>query len=501
MGANLKTKLNRIISLVLSWDALEFRKSAEAIEKAKGSSNPSKAQLKAIKDYVSKPRNEHEATRKASLQASRSIVVTILERSNPDLLASISETQHTQCLEYLSALLAARDRDEISNAICRQSPDLFTQAIKDAVSSFEPMIRSIHQQIDLREHVSAAEGFLTEFIHISKAKKTSSGLLGSLTPSTHKADTSETRAPSVEDYVLLLRNNRQLVYNWLHQLASQCPEIRADFCVWAKQTIKLFCQSSQTTPYPEPSQRPPSTTTKTPRHGAAGALSTPLQQLFTSLPHSTQSRLLPTIDAHAAYLTALETLSLTRMQHILDNLPPSTTGTAAAAAAIRTGCSTPTGPTSSSFLTTATSSTSYFSPAYWSGRSTPLAHSRCPSPNPAPAEAERGRSFAGPGMYLARWQQLLDDTVIAPATAAAASVADGAPMRKGADVKGVLARGKTGSGGAGAGNKDDGWERGLSEAEEPVRVDVTYVVEALGEGFRRLVGGFVKGEGVVGVGK
>ncbi|KAG7286443.1 hypothetical protein NEMBOFW57_008754 [Staphylotrichum longicolle] len=482
-GMNL---LQRIISLVLSWDALEFRRSAEAIEKAKGSSNPSKAQLKAIKDYVSKPRNEHEATRKASLQASRSIVVTILERSNPDLLASISETQHTQCLEYLSALLAARDRDEISNAICRQSPDLFTQAIKDAVSSFEPMIRSIHQQIDLREHVSAAEGFLTEFIHISKAKKTSSGLL-------------------VEDYVLLLRNNRQLVYNWLHQLASQCPEIRADFCVWAKQTIKLFSQSSQTTPYPEPSQRPPSTTTKTPRHGAAGALSTPLQQLFTSLPHSTQSRLLPTIDAHAAYLTALETLSLTRMQHILDNLPPSTTDNTAAAAAIRTGSSTPTGPTSSSFLTTTSSSTSYFSPAYWSGRSTPLAHSRCPSPNPPPAtEAERGRSFAGPGMYLARWQQLLDDTVIAPATAtaaaAAASVADGAPMRKGADVKGVLARGKTGSGGAGA-NRDGGWERGLSEAEEPVRVDVTCVVEVLGEGFRRLVGGFMKGEGVVGVGK
>ncbi|KAH6842655.1 PX-associated-domain-containing protein [Chaetomium sp. MPI-CAGE-AT-0009] len=457
-GMNL---LQRIVWLVLSWDASEFRKSAEAIEKAKGAS---KEQLTAIKEYLNMTRDEHNEIRNTSTQKAQSIAATILERSNPSLLSSLTEAQHTQCLEYLSALLAARDRDEISNAFCRQNPDLFTQAIRDAVGSFESMIRTIHQKVDLREHLTAAEGFITAFINVTKDKKSSSGLMGSLTPT--KADASEARTPSVEDYVSLLRNNRQLLYNWLHQVASQCPEIRDEFCAWAKDTIKVFRQ-------PDNSEAPkaPKSSNKNDRPGAAGALSSPLQQLFAALPPATQARILPSIDAHATYLSHLETLSLNRMQRILDNMSITTITTTA----ISTTITTPTAPATPSTpapaptaTTTTTAPTSYFSSSYWSrsrsGRSTP----RSPSPNPnanltlppvprSPAETNN-RSFAGPGMYLARWQQLMDDTVIAPAGA----TPGGGPLRRGRDVKGVLARGKVGSvRGAGAtgaaGDAARGW--------------------------------------------
>lgn len=162
---------------MLSWDSLEFRKSAESIEKAKGGSAPSKEQLAAIRDYLDKSSEVHGDARGASIRSSKSMIATIMERSNPVLLASLSDTQHTQCLEYFSALLATRDRDEIANALCRQNPDLFTQAIKDVVASFEPMIRAVHEGVDLREHVSAAEGFLTELINVCKTKKGAPGLL------------------------------------------------------------------------------------------------------------------------------------------------------------------------------------------------------------------------------------------------------------------------------------------------------------------------------------
>ncbi|KAL2134867.1 hypothetical protein VTI74DRAFT_10593 [Chaetomium olivicolor] len=463
--------LQRIIWLVLSWDALEFRKSADAIEKAKGNSTASKEQLAAIRHYLKKPRTEQEKIRNTSRQEPQSIAVTILQSSNPSLAASLAETQHQQCLEYLSALLAARDRDEIANALCRQNPDLFTQAIKDAVASFEPMIRTVHQHIDLREHVSAAESFITDFINVTKVTKSMSRLPRSASNSTLKSEATNMRAPSVEDYVDLLRRNRQLLYNWLHQIARDCPQIRNDFCSWAKEAVKVFRPPRQTPPEPatEPhltnEKKTPTAASGKHRPGAAGALSPALQSLFASLPPSTQSAMLPAIDAHAAYLSALEDLSLARMQRILDSMHTTTTPN-----------------TTSAPTTTA--------PPH---PSSPLISTWSPS----------GRSFSGPGMYLSRWQDLLDSTLIGPA-------APGGPLRKGADVKGVVARGKVGSGsghvsvtGAGNGNGvgngsgrelgDPALLDGVVGGEEPSRADVRVVVESLGEGFRKLVGELVTG--------
>jgi Domain of unknown function in PX-proteins (DUF3818) len=411
--------------MVLSYDSSEFRNFADKIEKAKG--GPSKEHLAAIKQHIDKPRIEHDKTRSASIECPTSMIATILEDSNPDLLSSLSETQHAQCLQYYSALLEIRDREEITKILCRQSPDLFTQAIRDVVASFEPMIRLIHERVDLREQLSAAEGFLADFISTSKAKKAPS-------------EASETRAPTIEDYTSLLKRGREPLYGWFRQFSARCPEIRDEFRTWAKNTIKVFRHREQA------SSSPPSSTTTLadkigdlegdtasnntqPRKGAAGALSGHLQSRFTALPLETRGHVLAAVDAHAKYLSDLEELSLNRMQRILDNIHGDGQG----------------------------DSTSQ-------GTST--------------------SSICGPGIFLSRWQQLLDETRITPEV-------QGGPIRYGKDIKHTNAQFKTGNP-----SGKDGWDPAtlarLAEKDIPSPPSVDIVVETLGQPFRELANDFLK---------
>lgn len=436
-GMNL---LQRIMSMVLSWDSSEFRKSAENIEKAKG--GPSKEHLGVIKQYVDLSRGEHEAMRAISREKPESVVSAIFGNMRPDLLASLSDAQHAQCLEYYSASLSIRDREQITKVLCRQNPDLFTQALRDCVGSFEPIIRTVHERVDIREHLSASEAFINDFINTSKPKKRRSGATGS-----EPADL----APSVEDYVRLLQRNRQLLYNWLHQFAVNCPDLRESFREWAKSTAKEVFAQRQGKPdasYPCASEHGTPDNSDGPsqekqRLSGAGNLSRNLQDLFRNLQADVQDEILPALDAHAAYLTELEELSTGRMQCVLDNLGGTYTS----------------GP--------------------GSGISTPKQSSGTSTPSHAASTSSRAGSMCGPGMFISRWQALLDRTVVTPSTAA------GAP-RSGKEVKGSSAQGKTGS----AAPKD-AWDSEFlarrAEADVPEPPDVAGVVRALGPGFRGLV--------------
>ena len=405
-----------IISLVLSWDTAEFRKSIDRIERAPN--GPSKAHLAAIRQFIVKPREEHDAVRDYSMNTPTSMVAAILASSSKPL-EPLSPVQHSQCFEYYVALMAVHDRDAIAKVICRQNPDLFTGLIRDAVGTFDHMIRTIHEKIDLREHVAAGEAFITDLLHTSKPKP-----LREISSSDSSQKTFRTRAPSIEDYVSLLRRNRHLLYNWLHQFASQCPSIRDEFRAWAKEAVKLFRQSQRPL-NPSTLEETPLVTDTTRQGGAAGALSSNLQLLYAALPNANKAPVITAIDAHAAYLTNLGRLSLERMQRILDDMP---TGGVLAV--------------------------------------------------DEDARASRA-SICGPGMFLARWQQLLDDAVVTPETP------DGG-LRRGKDVKGALAQGKTVSAAV-----QDGWDpqglAALAEREMPAPPDVGVVVEALGGEFRALV--------------
>ena len=146
-----------------------------------------------------------------------------------------------------------------------------------------------------------------------------------------------------------------------------------------------------------------------------------LNGLVSSLEPTTQAIVLEAVDAHAVHLAKLNDLSLARLQHLIasSSSPPDTSN-----------------------------SSDY--------------------------------SSSGPGVYLARWQSLLDSTPITPATPRG-------PLRHGRDVKHTTTAGKTGVAGSrmlwhveSSGEEDDD-DGGLAAPN----VDV--VVRALGVGFGDVV--------------
>lgn len=360
-GMNL---LQRIIAAVLSWDANEFRKSAERVEKAKD--RPSDEMLSTIKEHIEDTRSEHDTVREASEQNSQSIITAIFNARNPALTEKLTTCQHTQCLEYYSALLSVRDRDCITGAICRQPPDMFTQAIRDVVTAYEPMIRTVHSRVDLKEHFDGFQLFLEEFIQASKPKKAHGS--------------AEEQMTSVEDYVNLLMKHRRLLFKWIHTLASCCPEVWENLRVWGNDMIVRFRKPSD----------------------SSLDIHSILNKLYTTLEPSSQPQVLEAINSHATYLDTLNTISHARMQYL---------------------------------VTTAGSA---------------------------------GETTGGPGVYLDRWQALLEETSITPST-------QKGPVRSGKDVKHITTMGKTGPGGKKLERKSGG-----GGVQAP---DVRVVVSVLGERF------------------
>ncbi|KAF7559796.1 hypothetical protein G7046_g4342 [Stylonectria norvegica] len=408
-GMNL---LQRIISLVLSWDASEFRKSADKVEKAKD--RPSDEMLQAIRQYIAQGRDEHETVRAASMEHSQSIITAIFNASNPELTTALTESKHVQCLEYYSALLSVRDRENITAALCRQPPDLFTTMIKDAVGAYEPMIRTVHARVDLREHVEATQAFIEDFIRTSKPKtgtETPAGGLRAKLSSSEKGKAGT--MPTVDDYVELLMRHRGVMYKWIHALAAQCPDVWEEMRVWSTEAIVKFRQertSRETTGDADDNAGNPETKADGSKNADSSPMDDRLNALFQDIPTASQAPILAALDSHAAYLSTLTTLSHTRLQRILDT-----------------------------------------------------------------TDSDPG-SMDGPGVYLSRWQGLLDGTPITPATPKG-------PVRRGKDVKHVMTMGKIGVASVAKARE----AASESVEEEPEAPDVEVVVKEMGDGFRRLV--------------
>ncbi|KAL7945853.1 PX-associated domain-containing protein [Trichoderma barbatum] len=298
-GMNL---LQRIISLALSWDASEFKKSADKVEKNKGDAAPTDEMLEAIRLHVALPRSEHLAARDASTRDSESIILSILNASDPQLASSLTEFQHAQCLEYYSALLSVHDRDAITSVLCRQPPDFFTQAVKDVVGAYEPMIRSVHSQIDIRYYLEAIQGFVSELIRVSKSKKVKRGKKkdDGGGEGSSKEDEEDEDGASVEDYVVLLRNHRGLLYKWVHDFAKKCPEVWKDFPAWAQDIAVRF-------------RKPDGDGL-----GEKRRMEEQLSELVGALDGAVREDVLRAIDAHAQYLAAVTQLSQRRLQAVID---------------------------------------------------------------------------------------------------------------------------------------------------------------------------------------
>ncbi|KAG6291856.1 hypothetical protein E4U09_003662 [Claviceps aff. purpurea] len=406
-GMNL---VQRIISLVLSWDANDFRKGADKIEKAKGGDAPTDEMLRLIREYLEQPRSHHDDIRSASQRNEQSIMTEIFNALSPHINARLTDAQHAQCLEYYSSLLSVRDRDCITAVFCRQAPDMLTQALKDIVTAYNPIIRAVHANIDLRDHFDAMQAFLEDFLKTGRrgpaTADNGSGVAKEQEGSQADQD-GKKRDSSVEDYFALLMRHRGSLYKWVHALASQCPDVWESFRVWAKNTLVQFQARDINSGAGSDGNGHGHG-----HHGAAASHSIldTLNNLYTALDPDTQTKVRTAIDSHAAYLSTQTLVSQARLQ----------------------------------YLVTASQSDS------------------------------SGGSTVGPGVYLSRWQSLLDETPITPSQRKG-------PVRSGRDVKYRTTMGKMGAGG----NTVDAGEAAHGEVVEAP--DVSVVVGTLGEAFRRAV--------------
>ncbi|KAK7919911.1 hypothetical protein PG985_007933, partial [Apiospora marii] len=374
-GMNL---MQRMLSIIVDYDASDFRKAAEAIKKTKG--RPSDKHFAAIDELVNSSRDLHESMRATSMMDHESIITAILMAKDPVLVAGLTHAHHSLLQEYYSARLSARDREQIIKVFCRSTPDYFTSIMKDSSGSsesqakiafhrdanlskpVEPIIRAVHARVALHKYVPLIQKFVGDLLQTSKGEK---------------SPKSKTRnPPSVEDYVVLLRKHKPSLFKFLHEVSSCCPEIQKLFLDWVKEASTSF-RRPPSAEYGVPSlslcqQKPEKPSRSRSVHsngsnghavdsavgsgggGGAGALSGNLQALYAALPRDTQHQVAMVLDLHADYLGSLHAASRRNLQQIVDRL-----------AGVR--------------------------------------------------ESAVRRSMQGPGVYLARWHALLDSTVITPA--------------------------------------------------------------------------------------
>jgi hypothetical protein len=360
-GMNL---LQQIISTILAWDTSEFQKRATKLESSRD--GPDKKVFKAIKSHVYGSRDKHEAARNKSIQESKSIVAIILEGADPAVdVDSLTEHQHQVAMEYYSLYLSIRDREELTKVSCKLQPDILTAMVREIVTAMDPVIRSIHNAVDLSGTIQDAENFLTDLIKVSKPKKKGNrsrqtSRESSPAPSAPASITDQepSEVPTVEDFVQLLRKHATSMHKFIHQATKNSPELGRDYLVYAKQIFSEFKVDDDAKAAEERGE------------GGAGNMSAPLHAMFSTLPQEKQDELKKLLDDHENHLSQLKDTSLDRLTAIMR---PST-------------------------LQSKVSS--------------------------------RGTTH-GPGMYLSRWNSLLDSTLISPATVSG-------PVRRGWEVKGEL---------------------------------------------------------------
>ncbi|KAF2234410.1 hypothetical protein EV356DRAFT_466999 [Viridothelium virens] len=287
-GMNL---LQTIISQVISWDVKALKARATKLERSKDA--PSKEQFDALKEYLSRSREEREQSREQSRQQPLPLVSLILATSTASV--ELSEEQEKIALEYVNIQFAIHDREAIANVLCHHQPDHLTQAIRDCVSAYEPVIRHIHNAADLSGTLSDFEAFLTDLIKLTKGNSNSDA---------SKQD-AESLSPSVEDYTNLIKKHIKSTHKFLHQVAKNGPEITKWYHDYVRTAASQFHISG-----PAPTHN---------THPAAGTMTPVLQSLISSLSDADRAAVLPELDAHATYLAALASSSNSRFSAVVAN--------------------------------------------------------------------------------------------------------------------------------------------------------------------------------------
>lgn len=197
---------------------------------------------------------------------------------------------HEHALEYLSIHLSLRDRKEIIRVLCHSNPDHLTTAVRHAFNAYEPIIRDIHDAVDLSETLSDLEAFLDDLFKTAKVQVTH----------TSAADTSATPAfvPSIGEFVQLLRRHSKSLHKFLHQVCKNNPELAGWYVEYAKSAAQQFRRETSETE-------------------GAGNMTEALNRLFANLSPKNRDNILILLDRHSTYLDKTHRSSVTRLDSVL----------------------------------------------------------------------------------------------------------------------------------------------------------------------------------------
>jgi len=221
-----------------------------------------------------------------------SIVAVILALSSTSTAGDeLTEAQHTKALEYLALNLAIRDRQEIVRVMCHRNPDHVTAAIRTGVEAYTPMIRYVHQAVNLSDTIWDLERFITDMLAISKPK----GKKG------------EEKPPSVEDYVDLLHRHQDSSHKFLHQVASKGEEVTRWWHEYVDYAASQFKDDAD----------PPNSEAAVSESAKKGAVRKELNAAFESMSAEDQKAVQGEVNAYAQYMDDLHTASAARISAVI----------------------------------------------------------------------------------------------------------------------------------------------------------------------------------------
>ncbi|KAF3185911.1 hypothetical protein TWF225_004891 [Orbilia oligospora] len=290
-GMNL---LQTIIYTVLSWEIKELESRVSKLEKSKDC--PSKQHLAAILAYTKLTRLDQEDYRVISKASSTSIVHSIISLAPSSPSTEFTTEGHKLLLEYLSIQLSIRDREHLILVLCKSNPDVLTAAIRDIMQIYDPILRDIHNAVDLSGTISDFERFVNDMIKTAKIPSSDSGS-GTSTPTNN--ENGPKKPPGVEDFVRLFERHQGSCHVFLHQFCKKGDKAKELWLEYAKYAAKQF-------------RRPEGVTGE-----GAGGFTATLNKLVDELNEEDRKVVLRQMDEYEEYLQKLNQKTKRRMESII----------------------------------------------------------------------------------------------------------------------------------------------------------------------------------------
>jgi hypothetical protein len=286
------------------------------------------------------------------------------------------------------------------------------------------VIRNIHNAVNLSDTVYDFECFINDLLKLSKIQTAKN----------------EPLVPTVGDFVQLLKKHQYACHKFIHQCCKNGKELTSLYFEWAENAASQFRRDAQSID---------------PKAADAGDLTLPLNELFFKLPKDQQSKIISILDQHTQYLANMHDSSIRRFDDVLKSTP----STDPAIARI-------------------------ISPGSGSSSRTASPHPKDSSIRSPFKPSSNSSINTGPGAYLSRWQDLLDNTLITPQTPTGEVTTAGEEATNGV--------GKEKDTNVSVGKKSRLEElRGLDRETTNSKIgkpNVEIVIAALGKEFRALLG-------------